>query len=488
MKLTKAVANLPVTDELPEKILQFGTGVLLRGLCDYFVHTANQQGIFNGKIVIVKSTGSNVSEFSEQDNLYTLCVRGIDKGQTIHENSICSPISRVVSAITHWQAILETAHNPEMRIVISNTTEVGLSYVEEKLEKGKTPVSYIAKLTAWLLERYEANQSGVVIIPTELLVDNGKIVKNAVLKLAEFNDLKKGFIKWVEDENHFCSSLVDRIVPGKPKGNALKALTEELGYEDNLLAMTEVYRLWAIEGGSKVKDILSFYEADKGVVIEKNIDKYRELKLRLLNGTHTLMSGLSFLSGYKLVKEVMNDELMEKYITILMLTEVAPAIPYNIDAKVSQRYGREVMDRFRNPSLEHQWISITLQYTMKMRMRCIPLLLNYYEVFDTVPQYFARCFAAYLLFMKATKEENGVYYGENEGESYPIQCDSAGYFYELWKGNSSSEVVTKALANAELWGADLSTLHDFRTNVETHLSNMQLIGVKEVASALNVYA
>lgn len=488
MKLSKATPNLTFTANLPEKVLQFGTGVLLRGLCDYLIDKANRQGSFNGSIVVVKSTGSDVSEFTQQDNLYTIGIRGIDKGLPVEENYVCSSISRVLSAVTHWNTILETAKSADMQVVVSNTTEVGLSYVEEIIEADKTPTSYIAKLTAWLKVRFEAGLDGVVIIPTELLVDNGKIVKEAVLKLAEFNKLDKAFIRWIDEKNHFCSSLVDRIVPGKPKGEALKAITEELGYEDGLLTMAEVYRLWAIEGNNKVKELLSFEEADKGVVVEKDIAKYRELKLRLLNGTHTLMSGLSYLSGYTFVKDVMNDELMEKYITILMLTELAPAIPYPIDAKVSQRYGREVMDRFRNPSLDHQWISITLQYTMKMRMRCIPLLLNYYEVFETVPQYFARCFAAYLLFMKATKVENGTYYGENEGIAYPIQCDSAGYFYEVWASNTASDVVTKVLSNTELWGANLSELRDFRKNVETHLSNMQLIGVKEVASALNVYA
>jgi tagaturonate reductase len=179
---------------------------------------------------------------------------------------------------------------------------------------------------------------------------------------------------------------------------------------------------------------------------------------------------------------------MEKYITILMLTELAPAIPYEVDAKIAQRYGREVMDRFRNPSLDHKWLSITLQYTMKMRMRCIPTLINYYEIFDTVPQYFARGFAAYLLFMKTTKVEDGKFYGESNGEQYLINCDSAEYFHEVWQANDTTNVVKIILSNEELWGINLAHLPEFSRNVETHLSNMQMIGVREVASALNVYA
>ena len=208
----------------------------------------------------------------------------------------------------------------------------------------------------------------------------------------------------------------------------------------------------------------------------------------LFRSTHTLMCGIAYLSGYQTVKEALADDMIEKFTTNLMMSEIAPAIPYKIDAKVAQRYGRDVLDRFRNPYLDHLWISITLQYTMKMQMRNIPLLLNYYKEFNTVPQYFTRGFSAYLLFMKAVKVENGKYFGEREGESYPIQCDSAAYFYDVWKNPKAEEVVTTILSNQDLWGTDLTLLKDFSENVTTHLSNMITIGVKEVVSALNVYA
>jgi tagaturonate reductase len=267
----------------------------------------------------------------------------------------------------------------------------------------------------------------------------------------------------------------------------LTKLYEKLGYEDKLIIKAEVYRLWAIEG-EDLEDILSFCEADSGVKISKNIEKYRELKLRLLNAPHTLLCGMAHLSGFKYVKDALNDEMMEKYITILMLTELGPSIPLNLDLKTTHRYGREVMDRFRNPYLEHQWISITLQYTMKMKTRAIPLLVNYYKTFDTVPQYFARCFAAYLLFMKVTKEENGKYFGEYNGQAYPIQCDSASYFKTVWENHKANEVVSVVLRKKELWGVDLSLLPDFESNIENHLSNMLMLGVKDAVSALNVYA
>ncbi|RFS15481.1 tagaturonate reductase [Emticicia sp. C21] len=488
MKLNKSLLTDPSLTQLPEKVLQFGTGVLLRGLCDYFIDKANKEGIFNGRIVVVKSTDSGGADaFAEQDNLYTICVRGIDKGAAKEENIISSAISRVLSAQSQWADILATATNPAIEIVISNTTEVGLQYVEESINQ-VPPASFPAKLTAWLYERFQAGLPGTVIIPTELIVGNGDKLKEIVLQLCAFNQLPEAFVQWLTNENSFCNSLVDRIVPGKPKGESLKELDAKLGYKDDLLTIAEVYRLWAIEGDEKVKETLSFYEADPGVKIEKNIEQYRELKLRMLNGTHTLMCGMAYLSDFETVKEALADDLTEKFITILMTTEIVPAIPYKIESKVCQRYGREVLDRFRNPYLEHQWISITLQYTMKMRMRNIPLLLNYYKEFNTVPQYFARGFAAYLLFMRSVKEENGKYFGQRGGEFYPIQCDSASYFYQVWQSQTAEEVVQKVLSNKDLWGSDLTQLSGFADNVSTHLSNMMMLGVREVASALNVYA
>jgi tagaturonate reductase len=339
-----------------------------------------------------------------------------------------------------------------------------------------------------LKARFDAGLNGVIIIPTELIVDNGSVLKDLVMRQIKEQKLDQGFASWVENENEFCSSLVDRIVPGKPDGEELEQLYKEIGYEDNLLIKAEAYKLWAIEGGEKVKDILTFADADKGIIIDKNITQYRELKLRMLNAPHTLMCALCYLAGFETVKEALNDELMEKFITILMLTELAPAMPGEIDQKVAQRYGRDIIDRFRNPYLDHHWHSITFQYTMKLKMRAIPLLINYYEVFGTVPHYFSRGFAAYLLFMKAVKEKDGKYYGELNGNEYVINDDQAGWYFKKWQNSDAGTLSHEALSNVQFWEMDLTQLKGFEESVATHLSNMKSIGVKAVASALNVFA
>jgi tagaturonate reductase len=216
----------------------------------------------------------------------------------------------------------------------------------------------------------------MVIIPTELIPDNGKKLESIVLELAHLNGLDDSFIEWLEWKNHFCSSLVDRIVPGRPDKALQIGIEEELGYHDELLTVAEVYRLWAIEGDENIKKVLSFAEADKGVVVEPDINLHRELKLRLLNGTHTLSCGLAYLAGYETVKQSMDDELVSSYISELMLSELAPSIPYPVSLDTARAFGSKVLDRFRNPHIQHPWINITMQVSSKMRLRNIPILLK----------------------------------------------------------------------------------------------------------------
>jgi tagaturonate reductase len=473
---------------LPEKVLQFGTGVLLRGLPDYFIDNANRNGIFNGRIVVVKSTDSGGADaFDKQDNLYTLCVRGIEDGQKVEENIIASAISRVLSAKQQWQEILECATNSQLQIIISNTTEVGIQLVKESVTEG-VPSSFPGKLLAVLYKRYQtfngSAESGMVIIPTELITDNGKKLKAILLELAAYNQLEPVFISWLQQHNRFCNSLVDRIVPGKPATDILAGFESELGYKDELLIMSEVYRLWAIEGDEKVKEVLSFAQADKGVIIADNIETFKELKLRLLNGTHTLSCGLAYLSGIVTVREGMENKALSAFISELMLNEIAPAIPYALPENAAQDFGKQVLDRFRNPFIQHQWLSITMQYTSKLKMRTILVLQQYYKLFNNVPQHYALGFAAYLLFTKPVKKEGEKYYGSYNGVEYHINDDKAGYFYEQWQNNTPEQVIANVLHNTELWDADLSTLAGFEEAVTEKFYDIQQQGAMASLSSL----
>ena len=472
--------------DLPEKVLQFGTGVLLRGLPDYFINKANQQGIFNGRVVVVKSTEKGSTDsFREQDSLYTIGIRGIRDRQEIEENIISSAISRVLSAKTEWQEVLNVAASEELEIIISNTTESGIVLIEDDILYD-SPKSYPGKLLAVLFHRYKVfngdKEKGLLILPTELITDNGLKLKNIVLKLAEQNQLEAGFLEWFESCT-FCNTLVDRIVPGKPDATTLNNLEQELGYQDDLFIFSEVYSLWAIEGDERISKILSFSEADSTVVITPDISIYKELKLRLLNGTHSLSCAVAFLAGLDTVHNAMNNLSVSKYIAELMKLELAPGIPYPIDIEKALEFSANVLDRFRNPSIRHEWLSISMNYTLKLQLRVVPVLLCYYQRFQTVPEHIAFGFAAYLRFMKC-KRFDGTYFGTIGDKQYPIQDQYAEYYSGLWSAHPSSEVVTLALSNTELWGTDLTQFIGFELSVNNYLQTIENFGPAEAIRSL----
>jgi len=486
MKLNrKNIAGIPSADtfsipsdaifQLPEKVLQFGTGVLLRGLPDYYIDKANKEGIFNGRVVVVKSTKGTTNDFTGQDGLYTHCIKGIEDSVLKEEYILNASVSRVLSSATEWEKILDCAANEALQIIISNTTEVGITLVETDSINNEPPVSFPGKLLAFLYRRYQefkgTIESGMVIIPTELIVDNGTKLKSIVVELAKLNKLDNAFIEWLDNANDFCNSLVDRIVPGTLPGNDLNELEQRFGYTDELAIMSEVYSLWAIETQSeKTKEILSFSQADKSCIITNDINKYRELKLRLLNGTHTFSCGLAYLSNFNYVNEAMLHEGMKSFIHDLMMDEIAPCIiSESITEEEARTFAESVISRFSNPYIQHKWLSITMQYTGKMKMRNVPLLLKYYDLKGHVPKFMAMGFAAYLLFMKVIEKVDDQYYGARNSEPYLIQDDAAAYFYQLWQENEAEQVVQKALANTSLWGVDLTTLPGFTETVTNFL-------------------
>lgn len=475
--------------ELPEKVLQFGTGALLRGLADYFIDQANRRGVFNGRVVVVRSTAQDVSVFDRQDGLYTVCVRGVVDGQKVEHSVINASISRVLSASGQWEQVLECAHNQQLQIIISNTTEVGIQLVNDDV-RHHPPGSFPGKLLAFLYERFRAfggsELSGMVIIPTELIPDNGKKLESIVLELAHLNGLEEEFIEWIEKHNCFCNSLVDRIVPGRPqKEELLMEMEGRLGYSDKLLTVAEPYSLWAIEGGEAVKKVLSFAQADESVLIEQDINLYRELKLRLLNGTHTLSCGLAFLSGCPTVKQAMDEEHLSAYITALMQEEIAPCIPYPVSPGAARQFAARVLERFSNPHIHHSWLNITVQYSSKMKLRCIAVLLKHYEQKGTVPPLFALGFAAYLYFTRPVVKKAGQFYGELQGQRYPIHDDRAEVFYQRWAKLQVPALVQEVLKDP-FWEEDLSELPGLEQAVTQNLNQLITTGVKKTIGSLPV--
>ena len=426
-----ATENVDALFALPEKVLQFGTGVLLRGLPDYFIDKGNKQGLFNGRIVVVKSTDQGDTDaYVDQDGLYTILEKGIENGSPIERTTINASISRVVSAKSEWQDVLACAASKDIQVIISNTTEVGIALVESDAT-ALFPASFPGKLLHFLMERYRvfegSAEAGLVIIPTELISDNGIKLKEIVLALANLKGLDAAFINWVNTANDFCSSLVDCIVPGKLPAAEKELFEQKAGYTDSLAIMSEPYRLWAIETSSeKTAKILSFAGADARVILAPSINKYKEIKLRLLNATHSLCCGVAHLSGFVTVRDALKDNTFRSFISEMLLEEIVPLVADgDISLEEAKTFALQVIDRFSNQSIEHLWLNISVQYTSKMQMRVVPLVEKYVGQNGKAPKLMSFGFAAFLVFMKSKEVAPQKYMGTHAGVDYEIKDDKA---------------------------------------------------------------
>lgn len=452
-----------MTNLLPERIIQFGTGRLLRGFADFFIHKANEQGLFDGGVVCIQSTGTErANTLNTQQGRFTLWTRGIEEGEKVDRLEIIESISRVIPANEDWVGVLKCARNPEFEIVVSNASEVAVVLDEADRIDADPPRSFPGKVTALLYQRARefdfAEDAGLVILPCELLENNGDELKRIVLELAEIWDLGSAFVDWIESANVFCNTLVDRIVTGRPSDEDLASVRPRLGFEDQMVTVTEPYRLWAIEGPPGLDKRLEFVAADPGIVIAADITPYRERKLRLLNGGHTLTVPLGILLGNDTVLDNMEHPDTGPFIEALLREEIGPTVP--VDQATVEPYIDEVLDRWRNPFLNHKLLDIAWQSTSKMKHRVVPSILRYYERFGAVPKRMARGFAAYLIL---TRPE------------YDLQDDHGAIPRGVWAdvggtgAASIREVVDRVSANESLWGVNLSALDGFCRVVAAHV-------------------
>lgn len=479
------------TLSLPEKVLQFGTGVLLRGLPDFIINSANNRGQFNGRIVVVKSTATGGTDaFAEQDGLYTVCIRSVEEGKKTEENHIITSISRVLTAATEWEEILQCAANEQMEIIISNTTELGITLTKDNVH-ATPPQSFPGKLLAFLYQRFKLfngdPEKGMIIVPTELIPSNADKLLSIVLELAHQNGLEVAFIDWLENANHFCNSLVDRIVPGKFSPEAQAVVESEVGYKDDLMIMSESYALWAIQSSSeKVLKTLNFAGEKDGVVVAPDINKFRELKLRLLNGSHTFSCGLAALCGFVTVKEAMADEGFASFITAVMYDEIVPSISGDaISTEDARMFAGRVLDRYRNPFIEHAWSAICTQYSSKMKMRNVALIEAYAKRFGHAAPLMSLGMAAHILYMRGTKNDDGKYYGSASGKEYLITDENVAWYSEKWQRQGAANVVDGILLNSEIWQTDLSAVPGFAEGVTHWLGLLQREGARKVLADVN---
>lgn len=472
----------------PEKILQFGTGVLLRGLAGDIVQRANDQEGYSGKIVVVKSTSNDVREFAEQDNLYTIQVKGIENGKTVNEQSINQSISRVIAANSHWDEVLEVARAGNLNVIISNTTEAGLIYQDEVLKEGECPESFPAKVFACLYYRYKKyaghTSKGVVILPLELVHENGAKLKKFVLKHAENNDVEKGFMKWLHEANFFCNTIVDRIVPGKTeKEDVLK--TDSVEYIDHLHVTAEPYYLIAIEASKDISEKIEFGKSSPGFIIAESIEDRKEQKLRILNGSNTLVASPALQAGLVTTYDTMYDPDIEQYTTRLIYDEILPTIQDKCPE--AEDFASQVLDRFRNPFIRYPLKNICFQATSKMNSRVMETINRQYHLKQEIGRLTLAGLASYFIYYTpAGKKESGEFYGSLHGEEYFYRDDQAQtvleemYNLKVNGDNDLEGTMATILSNRDLFQVNPNALPLLIDGTTAMILNIRKDGIRKI--------
>ncbi|MDU2064494.1 MAG: tagaturonate reductase, partial [Sporomusaceae bacterium] len=383
----KDISYQAFPEKLPEKVLQFGEGNFLRAFVDWMFHQIIKEGKFAGRIVVVQPIAEGlVDRLNEQDGLYTLLLRGLENGKVTEKKEIMQAISRGINPYTNWAEYLKCAENPDMEYIISNTTEAGIAFDGNDKADMTPPNSYPGKLTAFLYHRYQHFNGdaakGMVIIPCELIERNGDKLKETILQFADLWQLPKEFKNWIHEHNSFHNSLVDRVVTGYPRDEAT-ALEEKFGYKDNLIDTGELFHLWVIEGSQELAKRLPFTEVGLNVVWTDDMTPYRTRKVRILNGAHTASIPAAFLYGLDTVGEMMDHEVLGKYVRSIVSDEIIPSI--DLDKGMLTEFADSVMERFQNPFIKHYLLSILLNSSSKFKSRVLPSILEYNKLNHKLP-------------------------------------------------------------------------------------------------------
>lgn len=460
---------------LPEKVLQFGTGAFLRGFSNVFIDRANRSGSFGGRIVVVGSTGSGrASAINEQDGLYTIVVQGIVDGDVVDTCSIVGSVSRAIASTEEWSAVREFARSKDLQLVISNTTEVGIRFDPEDRPDLDPPRSFPGKLTALLHDRAEtfdyAPESGLTILCCELIESNGDRLREIVLKLGQRWNLGERFTEWLEAHNRFCNTLVDRIVPGTPNDEVAKKLEDRLRYSDSLLVQAEPFCFWAIEGGDELRGDIPFADGESEIVVTHDIGPYRVRKVRVLNGGHSVMVPLSFLFGNDSVAETMEHPLTSEFLRRVILDEIVPSLEGEIDREHAETFAWQVLDRFANPFVHHELLSIALQQTSKMDVRVVPSLVRYHRKTGRLPEGILLGFAAFLMFV--------IGEGRAGRANLPDDERSDRVREHLTASDDAESFVRRVAADRELWHHPLDEIPGFCAAVSNRLTALRLDGVE----------
>lgn len=473
--------------ERPVKVLQFGEGNFLRAFVDYMIDIANEQGKFDGDIVLVKPIEfGSLDRFWEQESQYTVQLRGIVDGEPKKISRVVTSVTDVVDAYEEYDRYAAFAKLDSLRFIVSNTTEAGIVYDDTDRLELNPPKTYPGKLTKFLYERYQHFQGdvtkGLVMLPVELIDDNGIHLKDCVQKLAALWQLEEGFAAWLEEACVFTSTLVDRIVTGYPKDEAAQ-LCEEFGYQDNLIVTGEPFALWVIESAKDISGEFPLPDAGLPVIFTDNQKPYKQRKVRILNGAHTSFVLASYLCGNDIVLESMQDELILHFMKQTIFDEVIPTL--TLPKEELEEFAQAVITRFHNPYVKHALLAISLNSVSKWRARCMPSFLGYLEQFGKLPKHLTFSLAALLAFYTGSEIRDKALIGHRDGAEYQILDDAAVLaFFAQHSQDDTEAYVHAALANTDFWGQDLSALDGVEQAVAADLKEIRTLGMRQAMEKL----
>ncbi|MBX2842014.1 MAG: tagaturonate reductase [Flammeovirgaceae bacterium] len=470
-------------ERLPEKILQFGEGNFLRAFVNWIVDTMNKKLDFNAGVAVVQPIDRGlVDMLNDQDGLYTLYLNGIKNGEAVSEHQVIDCITRGLNPYKQYEEYLTIGESEDLKFIISNTTEAGIAFNENDKLDDAPQQSFPGKLTALLHKRFQkfggSKESGLVFIPCELIDKNGIKLKATIQQFADLWNLGEGFKNWIEQDNIFCNTLVDRIVPGYPR-DKIAEITEELGYKDNLVVEGEQFHLWVIEAGKAVSDIFPADQAGLNVIFTDNQTPYRTRKVRILNGAHTTMVPVGYLYGIDTVRETVEDEVMGKFVKAAVDEEIIPTL--DLPQEELEGFANDVLDRFRNPYIKHFLISISLNSNSKYETRVLPSLLEYKKRKGTLPEKLTFALASLMVFFK----------GDRNGAKIDLKDDQdvLELYQKVWSeydgtAAGAKKLVSEVLAYEKVWKQDLNKVEGLTDKVAGFIQTILFDGMDKAVKGI----
>ena len=464
----------------PERIIQFGEGNFLRAFVDWIISNMNEKAGFNSSVVVVQPIDKGmVDALNAQDCLYHVNLQGLNSGEVVNSFRMIDVISRGLNPYRDFDAFMSLAEQPEMRFVISNTTEAGINF-DLSCKLGDAPASsYPGKLTQLLYHRFKHfngdKSKGLIIFPCELIFLNGHKLKETIYQYIELWNLGEEFKIWFESACGVYATLVDRIVPGFPRKD-IDNIKTKLDFDDNLVVQGEAFHLWVIEAPESVAEEFPANKAGLNVLFVPSEEPYHERKVTLLNGPHTVLSPVAFLSGVNIVRDACQHEVIGKFINRVMFDELMETL--NLPKEELKKFAEDVLERFNNPFVDHQVTSIMLNSFPKYATRDLPGVKEYLKRKGVLPEGLVLGLAAIMVYYKGGKRADGVEIVPNDAPEIMEM------FTKLWNEGSVENLVKTVFAAKSIWGEDLNTIPGLAERVVYYINKIQNEGMLETVKEL----